>query len=35
MTLAEQYLEGLKAAYIDNGGKEAWQKAYGYSSRRY
>ena len=26
MTLAEQYLEGLKAAYIDNGGKEAWQK---------
>ena len=26
MTLAEQYLEGLKAAYIDNGGEEAWQK---------
>ena len=25
MTLAEQYLEGLKAAYLDNGGEEAWQ----------
>ena len=26
MTLVEQYLEGLKQAYIDNGGEEAWQK---------
>jgi len=26
MTLVEQYLEGLKEAYIDNGGEEAWQK---------
>ena len=38
MTLVEQYLEGLKEAYIDNGGEEAWQKlmdtAYGYSSWR-
>ena len=25
MTLAEQYLEGLKAAYIDNGAEEEWQ----------
>ena len=25
MTLVEQYLEGLKQAYIDNGGEEAWQ----------
>ena len=25
MTLVEQYLEGLKKAYIDNGGEEAWQ----------
>lgn len=25
MTLVEQYLEGLKAAYIDNGGEEEWQ----------
>ena len=34
MTLVEQYLEGLKQAYIDNGGEEAWQP-YGYSPRRY
>ena len=26
MTLVEQYLEGLKQAYIDNGGEEVWQK---------
>jgi len=25
MTLVEQYLEGLKQAYINNGGEEAWQ----------
>lgn len=25
MTLVEQYLEGLKEAYLDNGGEEAWQ----------
>ena len=25
MTLVEQYLEGLKQAYIDNGGEEVWQ----------
>ena len=25
MILVEQYLEGLKQAYIDNGGEEAWQ----------
>ena len=25
MNLVEQYLEGLKQAYIDNGGEEAWQ----------
>ena len=25
MTLIEQYLEGLKEAYLDNGGEEAWQ----------
>ena len=25
MTLVEQFLEGLKQAYIDNGGEEAWQ----------
>ena len=25
MTLVEQFLEGLKQAYINNGGEEAWQ----------